>query len=64
MRKVELHVGGKRIPLNLFAKEIITKVNVAVIGSLKGVAPEREIILRIGADEDASGQDSTPASSG
>lgn len=48
-REVELHVGGQRISLNLFAKEIITNVMLGVVGSLKGVAPEREITLRIGA---------------
>ena len=57
MRKVELHVGGKRIPLKLFAKEIIIRVVVGVVGALKGVAPEREITLRIGAEAGAGGQE-------
>ena len=48
-REVELHVGGKRIPLNLFAKEIITNVMLGVVGSLKGVVSGQEITLRIGA---------------
>jgi hypothetical protein len=47
-REVELHVGDKRVPLNLFAKEIITNLVVGMVGSLKGVAPEAEIRLRIG----------------
>ena len=54
-REVELHVGEKRIPLNLFAKEIITNVMLGVVGSLKGVAPEGEITLRIGPDAGAAG---------
>lgn len=48
-REVELRVGDKRIALNLFAKEVITNVVLGLIGSLKGVASEREISLRIGA---------------
>jgi hypothetical protein len=54
-REVELHVGSKRIPLNLFAKEIITNVMLGIVGSLKGVAPELEISLRIGAGAEAGG---------
>jgi hypothetical protein len=54
-RQIELHVGGKRIPLNLFAKEIITNVMLGVVGSLKGAAPEREITLHIG-PADAAGR--------
>ena len=47
-REVDLHVGDKRVPLNLFAKEIITNVVLGMVGSLKGVSPEGEITLRIG----------------
>ena len=54
-REVQLHVGNKRVPLNLFAKEIITNVMLGVLSSLKGVNSEQEITLRIGAAGKAAG---------
>jgi hypothetical protein len=48
-REIELHVGDKRVALNLFTKEIITNIVVGMVESLKGVTPEGEIRLRIGA---------------
>jgi hypothetical protein len=48
-REVELHVGGKRIPLNLFTKEIITNIVVGIVESLKDAAQGEEISLRVGA---------------
>jgi hypothetical protein len=59
-RQVELHIGGKRIPLNLFAREIITNVILAMVRSLKDVDPELEITLRIVAASEATGQGNAP----
>jgi len=48
-REVELRVGEKRVPLNLFAKEIIASAVLGMVGALKGAELDKEITLRIGA---------------
>ena len=47
-RDIELRVGEERIPLNIFAKQVILGALLGMLGALKGVDPNREISLKIG----------------
>ncbi len=51
-REVELTVGGKKIPLNDFVREMIANVVLGMVGSLKKVDIQLEIVLRVGPHQD------------
>jgi hypothetical protein len=56
-REIELRVGGKRIGLNAFSREILAGVVVGLVTPLKGVDTAQEIVLRVGAAEAGGSQE-------
>jgi hypothetical protein len=47
-RELELTCGGKRVPMNHFAREIVLNVVLGLVRALKGADTEAEITLRVG----------------
>lgn len=47
-RDIELSVGDKRVPLNIFAKRVILGALLGMLGALKDVDPAQEIHIRVG----------------
>lgn len=47
-RDIELRVGDKRVPLNIFAKSVILGALLGMLGALKDVDPAQEIHIRVG----------------
>jgi hypothetical protein len=47
-RELELACGGKRVPMNRFARAMILNTVLGLLRSLKGVEPDAEITLRLG----------------
>jgi len=47
-RDVELQIGGKRVPLNIFAKRVILGALLGMLDALKDVDPKQEISLKVG----------------
>lgn len=47
-REIELRVGDKRIPLNIFAKHVIIGALLGMLGALKDVDLDQGISIRVG----------------
>ena len=47
-RDIELRVGDKRVPLNIFAKQVILGALLGMLGALKDVDPAQEIRIQVG----------------
>ena len=47
-RELELTCGGKRVPMNRFARDIVLNVVLGLVRALKGAAGDAEITLRVG----------------
>jgi len=47
-RTIEISAGGRRVPLNEFARDIILNALLGLLKSLKGADPEQEITIRVG----------------
>ena len=47
-RDLEIDCGGKRVPMNRFARAVVLNTVLGLVRSLKGVEPDAEITLRLG----------------
>ena len=47
-RELDLTCGGKRVPMNRFARDIVLNVVLGLVRALKGADVEAEITLRVG----------------
>jgi len=47
-RELELACGGKRVPLNRFAREVVLNTVLGLVRALKGAEADAEITLRVG----------------
>jgi len=53
-RQLDLACGGKRVPMNRFARDIVLNVVLGLVRALKGGDADAEITLRVGpADKQA-----------
>jgi hypothetical protein len=48
-RELEIDCGGKRVPMNRFARDIVLNVVLGLVRALKGAEVDAEITLRLGA---------------
>jgi len=46
-REIEVRIGDRRLGLNQFAKELIINTLTGLLGSLKHVDVEQQIVIRI-----------------
>jgi hypothetical protein len=47
-RELDLACGGKRVPMNRFARDVVLNVVLALVRALKGAETDAEITLRVG----------------
>jgi hypothetical protein len=47
-RDIELRVGEARIPLNIFAKQVVLGAVLGMLGALKGVDLKQQISIQVG----------------
>jgi len=47
-RELDLACGGKRVPMNRFARVVVLNTVLGLVRSLKGVEADAEITLRLG----------------
>jgi hypothetical protein len=47
-RELDLACGGKRVPLNRFARDIVVNVVLGLVRALKGADLDAEITFRVG----------------
>jgi hypothetical protein len=46
-RKIQIHVGGKRVALNKFAKQVLTNAITGMLSALRDVDVDQEISVTI-----------------